>query len=62
MMGGVEVVQVDGPVVTGGLRGGDANPQISAPYDRHTLHVIRQAERDARRELRRQERAARRYY
>lgn len=61
MMGGVEVIQVDGPVVTGALRGSGGNPQISAPYDHHTLHSIRQAERDARRELRRQERAARRY-
>jgi hypothetical protein len=63
MMGGVEVVQVNGPVVTGaGLRTKeDDQPMISSPYDRSALRSIRQAERDAQRELRRQEREVRRY-
>jgi hypothetical protein len=61
MMGGLEVIQVDGPVVTGAALAGANQRQIGAPYDRDTMRTIRHAERDAQRELRRQERAARRY-
>ncbi len=60
LMGGVEVIQVDGPVITGaGLPGNGQKQRLAAPYDRETLRSIRQAEREARRELRRQERRER---
>ncbi|HEY7350000.1 MAG TPA: LiaF domain-containing protein [Ktedonobacterales bacterium] len=57
MMGGVEVVQVDGPVITGaGLL---SAPNRQTAYDRAAMRSIRQAERHARLEARRQERRAR---
>ncbi len=58
LMGGVEVIQVDGPVIAGGrpvaLPGGDALPLL--PYDRHMAHEMRRAARHAAREARRQAR------
>ena len=63
LMGGVEVVQVDGPVVTGSLsrRANQAMLSARADYDtqrsiRHMEREARHAERDARRELRREDR------
>lgn len=57
LMGGAEVIQVDGPVITGaGLLGGPSQQIVSVPYDRNTLHSIHQSERQARRDLRRQQR------
>jgi Cell wall-active antibiotics response LiaF, C-terminal len=60
VMGGVEVIQVNGPVVTGaGLRGSGDVPMLAGPYDHNTLRSIRQSEREARRQLRHQQRNAR---
>jgi hypothetical protein len=60
LMGGAEVIQVDGPVITGaGLMSGTDPQMLPGPYDRNTLRSIRQAEREARRQLRRQQRHAR---
>ena len=58
MMGGVEVVQVDGPVALGGGLRANPNQQIlmASSYDRAAERSIRHAERQAQRELRRQER------
>ncbi len=57
LMGGAEIIQVDGPVITGaGLLDAPNRQIVSAPYDRDTLRSIRRAEREARRELRHQRR------
>lgn len=57
LMGGAEIIQVDGPVITGaGLLGGPGQRIVSVPYDRNTLRSIHQSERQARRDLRRQQR------
>lgn len=57
LMGGAEIIQVDGPVITGaGLLGGPDRQIVSVPYDRNTLRSIHQSERQARRELRHQQR------
>jgi hypothetical protein len=56
-LGGVEVIQVDSPVVTGGgLRDRAKQQIVQVAYDRATEHSIRQAEREARRQLRHQQR------
>ena len=56
-MGGVEVVQVDGPVVTGGGLRDRVNQQIvQVTYERAAERSIRHAEREARRQLRHQQR------
>jgi len=53
--GGVEVIQVDSPVVTGGGLRDNVNQQIiQVAYDRTTERSIRHAEREARRQLRHQ--------
>jgi hypothetical protein len=60
MMGGVEVIQVDGPVALGGgLLNSASQAMMATSYNRAAQHSIRHAEREARRELRRQERHAR---
>ena len=57
LMGGVEVIQVDGPVALGaGLLNAGSQPMLVGPYDRNTLRSIRQSEREARRQLRHQQR------
>ncbi|HLW02288.1 MAG TPA: LiaF domain-containing protein [Ktedonobacterales bacterium] len=58
-MGGVEVVQVDSPVVTGGGLRARVNQQIISAYDRAAERSIRHAEHEARRQLRHQQRNAR---
>ncbi len=60
LMGGVEVIQVDGPVALGaGLSCSASQPILISPYDRNTLRSIRQSEREARRQLRHQQRHSR---
>jgi hypothetical protein len=58
MMGGVEVVQVDGPVALGGGLRANLNQQMlmASSYDRAAERSIRHAEHQAQRELRRQQR------
>src|SRR5579859_886720 len=60
LMGGVEVIQVDGPVITGGGLPDVSNPaMLMTPYNRESYRAIRHAEREARHEARRQRRAMR---
>lgn len=54
LMGGVEVVQVDAPVMAGGVPVALAGPRQMVIYDRHAAHELRRAERRAWKEQRRQ--------
>lgn len=56
LMGGVEVVQVDAPIVAGGMPLALAAPGQMVIYDRHAAHEARRAERRAWKEQRRQHR------
>ena len=60
LMGGMEIVQTDGPVITGGLPDRSA-PLLASPsgsYDRHAAPELRKAERHAWKEERKAERQA----
>lgn len=54
LMGGVEVVQVDAPIMAGGMPLAFAAPGQMVIYDRHAAHEARRAERHALKEQRRQ--------
>lgn len=54
LMGGVEVVQVDAPVMAGGVPLALADPRQMVVYNRHAAHELRRAERRAWKEQRRQ--------
>jgi predicted membrane protein len=56
LMGGVEVVQVDAPVMAGGVPVALADPRQMVIYNRHAAHELRRAERRAWKEQRRQQR------
>jgi hypothetical protein len=58
LMGGAQVVQMDAPVIAGGKPVVSNSAMLSASFDRHALHDLHRAERQARRELRRQQRHA----
>ncbi len=61
LMGGVEVIQVDGPVITGAGLPDVSNPaMLMAPYNRESYRAIRHAEHAARREARHEARRQRR--
>jgi predicted membrane protein len=56
LMGGVEVVQVDAPIVAGGMPLALADPGQMVIYNRHAAHELRRAERRAWKEQRRLQR------
>ncbi|HEX6778600.1 MAG TPA: LiaF domain-containing protein [Ktedonobacterales bacterium] len=56
LMGGVEVVQVDAPILAGGMPLALADPGQMVTYNRHAAHELRHAERRAWKEQRRQHR------